>query len=183
MKTQAESANYALDNLLTELELIKNLEIRDFTKAAILCAPGLYWYKPSAFYKGHHPDDELGEWGNLIHVKRTIVIGRIFAEIENLDSITCDTLYSGMTIHDLGKYDVLGDCERIVKHHPDLVSAIVLGLPQLPQWELLRPILLVATTHMGRWGNVKPNTLLEKLGHYCDCIAARVSVSIPITLK
>ena len=179
---QSESNNYALDNLLSELSLIKDLETRNFTTDVILHAPGLYWYRPSAFFRGHHPEDELGVWGNLIHVKRVLIIAKEFVGMEDLDVPSADALYSGLTMHDIGKYGINGTEERIQKNHPDLVAQILQRNRANPI-TLIELIMGIVVTHMGRWGNIKPATQLEKIGGYCDCIASRTSVVIPIKLK
>jgi len=179
MITRTESNNYALTNLLDELSLIKDLETRNFTTQVILNTPGLFWYRASAFYKGHHPDDELGDWGDLLHVKRVVLIGRAFAASENLGNDESSTFFSGLILHDIGKYGVDGEQERIQRDHPDLGVEII---NRRMQYTYLG-VEAIIRTHMGRWGKVKPTTTLEKLGHYCDCIASRADITIPITLR
>ena len=182
MVTQQESNNYALDNLLIELSLIKDLSVRNFTTSVILKTPGLFWYRPSAYFKGHHPSDEYSEWGNLLHIKRTLVIAKEFTGIEDLDTSSSDILYSGLLVHDIGKYGPDGLEERIqLKTHAHI--AVVLIKDMNYNDAFITPILSVVLTHMGRWGSVKPSTPLEKLGSYCDCIASRANINIPIKLK
>ena len=179
--TQIESNNFALDNLLDELSLIKDLGIRNFTTNMILHAPGLFWYRPSAFFKNRHPEDELKEWGNLIHTKRGIVIAQIFVSMEDLSSIDSDMLYSGLLLHDIGKYGVDGLEERIqLKTHAHIAVVLIKDMGYTDSF--VPTILGVVLTHMGRWGDFKPSTPLEKLGSYCDCIASRANINIPIKL-
>ena len=179
---QRESNNYALYNLQEEVALISDVKTRGFAVECIFNAPGLYWYRPSAFFKSHHPDDELGEWGNLIHVKRVLVMAKMMVEIEDLSVIDRDTLYPALIIHDIGKYGVDGEEERIRKDHAEIAAAILekyVGTNIEP----IKPIIEIVRRHMGRWAEVKPVTVLEKLGHYCDCIASRVNINIPVVLK
>ena len=184
MVTQQESNNYALDNLLTELSLIKDLSVRNFTTSVILKTPGLFWYRPSAYFKGHHPSDEYSEWGNLLHIKRTLVIAKEFTGIEDLDTSSSDILYSGLLVHDIGKYGPDGLEERIqLKTHAETAVNFILARLESDATLEQEQILGIVMTHMGRWGNVKPSTLLEKLGSYSDCIASRAIINIPIKLK
>jgi 23S rRNA maturation-related 3'-5' exoribonuclease YhaM len=179
---QVDSNNYALDSLIVELSLIKDLSVRNFATSVILNTPGLFWYRPSAYFRGHHPDDEYKEWGNLLHVKRVLVIAREFTSIEDLDTSSSDTLYSGLLVHDIGKYGADGLEERIqLKTHAHI--AVVLIKDMNYNDAFVTPILGVVLTHMGRWGDFKPSTPLEKLGSYCDCIASRVNINIPVKLK
>ena len=179
---QQDSNNYALDNLLTELSLIKDLSVRNFTTSVILKTPGLFWYRPSAYFKGHHPSDEYSEWGNLLHIKRTLVIAKEFTGIEDLDTSSSDILYSGLLVHDIGKYGPDGLEERIqLKTHAHIAVVLIKDMGYTDSF--VPTILGVVLTHMGRWGSVKPSTPLEKLGSYCDCIASRANINIPIKLK
>jgi 23S rRNA maturation-related 3'-5' exoribonuclease YhaM len=182
--TQADSNNYALDNLLVELSLIKDLSIRNFTTSVILKTPGLFWYRPSAYFRGHHPDDEYKEWGNLLHVKRVLVIAREFAGIEDLGTASSDTLYSGLLVHDIGKYGPDGLEERIqLKTHAEIAVNFILAHLESEATPAQEQILGIVMSHMGRWGDFKPSTPLEKLGSYCDCIASRANINIPVKLK
>lgn len=181
---QFESNNYALDNLISELSFIHDLTTRNSTTDMILHVPGTYWYRPSAFFKGHHPDNELGIWGNLIHVKRVLLIAKEFVNIEDLDTPSADILYSGLLLHDIGKYGIDGSEERIqLKTHAEIAKRLILARLDHVASQTELAITSIVVTHMGRWGNVKPVTQLEKLGGYCDCIASRVSIIIPIELK
>ena len=179
---QQDSNNYALDNLLIELSLIKDLSVRNFTTSVILKTPGLFWYRPSAYFKGHHPSDEYSEWGNLLHIKRTLVIAKEFTGIEDLDTSSSDILYSGLLVHDIGKYGPDGLEERIqLKTHAHIAVVLIKDMGYTDSF--VPTILGVVLTHMGRWGDFKPSTPLEKLGSYCDCIASRANINIPIKLK
>jgi len=183
MITQLESNNYALDNLLPELSLIKDLQTRNSTTQVILSTPGLFWYRASAFYKGHHPDDELGDWGNLLHVKRVVLVGKVLAVSENLGNDESSAFFSSLTLHDIGKYGVDGEQERIQKDHPELGKRIILAYLGREASSIEESMVSIVLTHMGRWGKVRPVTQLEKLGHYCDAIASRADISIPVKLK
>ena len=169
----------AFRNLVKEIHLIRCSSIRIFITRAVLAAPGRYWIKPSGNHPGHHPDDEHGDWGNLIHVKRVIVIAEMLTEAENLDSIHSDILYAGLIIHDLGKYGVDGTSDHMDSEHPLKVHYIVRNIEPCSR---LAEVLEVAQTHMGRWGTRKPDTVCEKLGHYADYIASRSAIHIPVEL-
>lgn len=181
---QQESNNYALDNLLVELSLIKDLSIRNLTTAMILRAPGLLWYRPSAYFKGHHPTDELKEWGNLIHTKRGIVIAQIFVSMEDLPSTDSDMLYSGLLLHDIGKYGPEGTEERIqLRTHAEIAMRLILASLDHEATSAEETIVAIVLRHMGRWGEHKPTTQLEKIASYSDCVGSRVNINIPIKLK
>lgn len=170
----------AARNLVGEITMIKNTETRIFVHSAILKAPNQYWIRPSGNHPGHHPNDEHGDWGNLIHVKRTIVIAVMLAESENFGQIYKNTVYAGLIIHDLGKYGPSGLDETIGKGHPLLVRGILKDISPCPLLEL---IFRIAETHMGRWGETQPRTAREKVGHCADYIASRANIHIPVELQ
>ena len=170
----------ALSNL-PEIANISMPDIQEFTKGSVLAAPGQFWLKASAYYRGHHPDDEIAEWGNLRHTKRTLVVAEILATIEALDGLEHDCLISGLVIHDMGKYGVFGDAMKIIFNHPVLVASIVKDIPL--DHGNKTAILKIVASHMGRWGDVPPQTKAEILAHYADCIASRTSLNIPVSIK
>lgn len=178
--TAPEINGVALNNLHDEIELIVDEDTRLFTSRAVLAAPGKYWIRPSATHEGHHPDDEHGTWGNLIHVKRVIIIAQMFAEASNAPQYQKDFLYGGSIIHDIGKYGIDGDSDKIVDNHPDAVRLICKNIePCRASSNIFR----VAETHMGKWGVTPVKNELEQLGHYSDYIASRTEIHIPITLE
>jgi hypothetical protein len=168
----------ALSNLTTELERISNLELREYVKTCIKQTPGLFWKKPSAFYIGHHPQDEIADWGNLRHVKRVVSIAMILRDIENLPDNDSNILIASCILHDIGKYGIDGLAPKIQSNHPQLATHII------PQGHVYRnDIIKTIEAHMGRWGKVLPSNTIEKLCHYADCIASRTSLNIPINIS
>ncbi len=166
-------------NLDGEIMSIENLGIRTFTGAAVCAAPGKYWMRPSGNHPGHHPDDEHGDWGNLIHVKRVLVVARLFSEVENLKPLPQDILFSGLIIHDLGKYGVDGLNRATDGYHPFQARYIVQSIKPCVRLNL---ILDVAEGHMGRWGLTPTKSKVMKLGHYADYIASRANIHIPVKI-
>jgi hypothetical protein len=179
--TTAEINGVALHNLHDEIKLIEDEDTRLFTSKAVLAAPGRYWIRPSSSTGHHHPIDERGEWGNLIHVKRTIIIAQMFVEIKLFAPYSRDALYSGLLIHDIGKYGTDGGSEHTVDGHPQLVRDICEDI--IPQ-PIMPEVYYVAEFHMGRWGRYSYNIHgLEEIGHYSDYIASRQEIDIPVELQ
>lgn len=166
-----------LKRLANEIDMIQEPETKDFTIAAIKLSPVKYWHRPSAQTPGHHPDDEHAEWGNLLHVKRTVRIVFDLAETAGTPPIIRDLLISGMLIHDIGKYGINGDNEKIGPEHPFLVKYMITSLHD---FELFDEVIGIVESHMGRWGDRPPQTGLEILGHCADYLASRRYMNIEV---
>lgn len=160
---------------------IFNMAIRQFVNDCIFSyAPSIYWSKPSAFHKGHHPMDEHSQWGNFKHVKRTIIIASMLSEAEQLSQHENDLLIAALIIHDIGKYGVDGKMKQIQKNHMELVRQMI---PKDKRSKDIEEIISIAETHAGQWGLIKPKTKLQKLCHYADYIASRNNISIPMHIE
>jgi len=173
--------DFVLKNLEEELSYFKDGRFKTFAVKCIEYSPPLYWKKPAAFYNGHHPYDELGAWGNLRHVKRVFIIGRELAEAEGLSSDDHDILLVALLIHDIGKYGREGTEEKIMSDHPLLVRAMI--PTDILDYTTGNKILKIVESHMGRWGKIPPYTKLEKLAHYADYLASRLSIYVYVKLK
>lgn len=167
-----------------ELELVANPLIRSWVESCLFYSPAAYWERPSAFYKGHHPDDELGQWGNVLHVKRTIKVARTLSDSENLSAQDASFLVAALLIHDIGKYGFDGGSPKILKEHPSLVRDMIKLYP-LPAVDGGDDdaVLSLVETHMGRWGQHPPETLLQRLCHYSDCLASNPDFVVPVSLS
>jgi len=171
-----------LKKLANQINCIQDKAVRTFTVSAIKASPLEYWVKPSAQHTGHHPPDELGEWGNLLHVKRGVEIGMALAEAEDLGSLERDYLVSALLIHDIGKYGVDGKEEKINPKHPMLVREILRDVRTEGLEHGATVIFGIAVTHMGRFSvyGRMPWTRLERLGHYADYLASREYMTIEV---
>jgi len=169
-----------LDNLMGEISLIANPTIKEWVCQCLFHSPPEFWIKPSAYHEGHHPKDELGKWGNLKHVKRVVKIAVMLAEIENLSTHNKDLLISACLIHDIGKYGTDGSSEKIQRNHPTLVRQMA---KDTLDGQDKNAILTIAESHMGRWYNPRPETLLQWMCHYADYIASRDTIIIPIVTR
>jgi len=170
--------------LQEEFNLITNPLMRTWIDECIFYSPANYWIKPSGFYDGHHPKDEHSEWGNLIHVKRTIKIAAILADIENLSNHEHNILIAALLIHDIGKYGLDGKNPKIIKEHPLIVREMISNFHLTTNLDktIVDDILSLVETHMGRWHNPRPSTLLQWVCHYADCIASQPDLVIPVSL-
>ena len=107
-----------------ELSLIKDINIREFTKLCIMLAPDYFFTSCPASSSGkYHPIDELSWDGTMIHTKKVCKMGvELIRAFECLDSH--DEVLSACIIHDLRKQG-LTNTGRTVSEHPDLAARLV----------------------------------------------------------
>lgn len=166
-----------IDNLLFELSLISDISLKILVVECVKSSPHEYWEKPSAFYQGHHPNDEHKPWGNLIHAKRTVCIGSMLSEPEKLEHHDKDLLIASLILHDIGKYGIDSKAEKVQKDHPQIARQLI---SQTTNDGI--EIANIIETHMGQWHNPQPSTKLQYLCHDADYIASRTNIIIPIQL-
>ena len=171
-----------LDRLKREIQFIRDEDIRKFTLNMIEITPENSWRLPSS--RDHHLRDECGEWGNLIHTLRVVVICDWLSDILNLTPIERDILKSAAILHDSCKHGVNAEAAWIYREHPQLVRLLVdQSGAACSQKEA---ILSIIESHMGRWGYLpqfwsERKVTLNFLLHVADCLEARMGqiISIP----
>lgn len=166
------------DNLLSFVSLIKNSEIRDFTTEMLGVLPDVYWTAKAS--KGHHPEDERGSEGNIIHSERVTKLVRIIAECTELNSNEVDCITSAAILHDGCRYDMDGQAEYTVPDHPFQIRELA-GLHSI-DCTFAGHIFILIERHTGRWGDpiywpeITPSTIL----HIADVISAHAEQVWPI---
>jgi len=149
---------------------IVNDEIRQFTLDMLEAAPVVFWTEKAS--KNHHPKDERGPQGNLIHTVRVIKLARIMASGCPLDQIVVDVITSAASLHDTGRHGLYGLDEHTVSNHPFLVRELArskgLTCPYIAD------ILTLIERHMGKWGDPEyfPEVTPSAILHLADMVSA-----------
>ena len=108
----------------SELDLIFNKDIKEFTKICLLMAPDYIFFDAAASTSGkYHPLDELCGFGTIIHTKRVVTVGYEMARGLGCDA-NRDLVISACIIHDLRKQGI-EKSGHTVKWHPDLAAKLV----------------------------------------------------------
>lgn len=139
----------AKKELLDLVLLIHDPEIQKFTIDMLEVLPGVFWTAKAS--RNHHPLDERGSEGNLIHTVRVVKLCRILAECRRADQIEVDILTSAAALHDGGRYDLDGKAPYTVENHPHLIRELAntKGLTCPHAEEVFTHI----ERHMGMWGD------------------------------
>jgi len=90
-------------NLDRELMLIRNTEIRDFTKNVIDYAPEYFWTAAASSTGKYHPSDSLGEGGLIRHTKKVVYLCQALIRQFEVEKYN-DEIISGAILHDIIKF-------------------------------------------------------------------------------
>ncbi len=157
--------------LYRQVHLIFNPSIRDFVLDMLGYAPAGFFERPAS--TRHHPLNERGEGGNLLHTIRVVKVVLIITEISTIKGDEKDVLVASAILHDVGRYGLDGESERSCKNHPRLVRK--LAEDHKLDCDHFHLIMRIIGNHMGRWGSPQfiPHISLDGVLHFADCICAR----------
>ena len=151
---------------------IKDDVIRQFTAKALRQAPKYFWTASSSSSRLHHPPDEHGIGGLVLHTVRVFNLSEIFLDSFDNGSIRPDVVKSAALLHDLYRYGVSDVAEDTTnKKHPELAAKALLGSDF--HFIYKAEIIHCVERHMGKWGDVLPNTVEEWVVHFSDAVAAK----------
>jgi len=197
-----EEEDKVLEPLLSEINLIVDNSIKSFTRSLLLQAK-IFWKIPSSFSGRHHPIDEHGPGGNVLHTKRVVRTAQILSESYSLSVEEKDLLISACLIHDITKgvaaydgeeenffYDPMHPytvghyvkkCQENDKKYASESSSSTLFLEE----ETVQAILRLVRCHLGPWSPVPetyPISFLDMIMHIADNIASKVHTIADTTL-
>jgi len=157
--------------LLRQVDSIEDEEIKNFTKVLLSKAPPQFWYGRAS--REHHPPDERGQYGNLIHTIRTVKLVSMMLESCDARPIICDIVTSATVLHDLCRNGLEWENEHSVPEHPHLVRE--LAESHSISCGHSETIFGLIETHMGRWGDPPhiPSVSYSGIIHLADMISAR----------
>lgn len=178
--------------LLDEINLIKDENIKSFVRAVLFNSED-FWKIPASFSGKHHPPDERGHAGNVIHTKRVVRVAQVLSDSYSLSSEDKDIVYAACLIHDITKgvkFNEEGDL-RYDPMHPYTVGHFVKGCQEYDKKyatesqsstlfvseETVQSILRLVRCHLGPWSPVPettPITYLDMIVHMADNVASKL---------
>lgn len=118
------SPDEKLAALRSELDLVFNKDIKNFTEVCVMMAPDYIFYSAPASTSGkYHPLDELSGYGTIIHTKRVVTVAYDLARGLDCEK-NRDQIIAACILHDLRKQGV-EKSGHTVKYHPDLGAKLV----------------------------------------------------------
>lgn len=194
-KNQAPSLkeeDIILEPLLEEIDLILDENIKSFVRS-ILYKADSFWQIPASFSGKHHPVDEHGVGGNVLHTKRAVRVARILCESYSLLQEEKDMVIAAMLLHDITKgikkpesddyqYDPMHPytvglfvrkCQEEDKNYASELQSSTLFLSE----DIVQSILRLVRCHLGPWSPVPetiPVTYLDMIVHISDNVASKL---------
>lgn len=168
-----------------ELNLIKNENVKNLTLKVLIEAPQWFFTKPASSSGNFHPEYTRGEGGLMMHTKAVVyLLKEMFrSQMYDIDEYHQDLLLLSAIAHDTKKFGNLEYGGRTIKEHPELAATYVEDINKAYNFldvDSIDYIKRCITSHMGIWGNTKPETIDEQLLHLADLLASRKEVTIKI---
>lgn len=158
---------YTLDR---EIELIKDENIREWTKRAFALVPEEFWKIPSSLSGKYHPADEIAEGGKVLHTKRAFVA---LLQLINSDAQLTGTeksrMLAAILLHDTGYSEKIGVLHPIM---PRVMCANAWGV-RSADYKIGKEIFNLIEAHMGKWSQrpcPAPSSRMEIMVHQADYI-------------
>ena len=183
----------AIDTMQSELLLIGDLGLREFTGAYLQeCVP-VYFYTVSASSSGkYHPSYTLGEGGLIRHTKAAVQIAECLLGLEHNAPLNLhhDEIIVALIIHDSFKHGVV-DRGHTLFNHPNIAAQKFKEFAELKQYKNLNQIDMISDlvrSHMGQWNTSKysqvvldkPFTKEQQFVHMCDYLASRKYITVEV---
>ena len=175
--------NMRLDFFNKELSLIKNENVKKLTSKVLIEAPQWFFTKPASSSGNFHPEYSRGEGGLMMHTKAVVyLLKEMFrSQMYDIDEYHQDLLLLSAIAHDIKKFGKLEYEGHTIKDHPELAATYVENINNIYKIldvDSIDYIKRCITSHMGIWGNIKPETIDEKLLHLADLLASRKEIDI-----
>jgi len=92
-----------IEDLRYELNLIQDINIRNWTEATLKNVPNYFWIAQASSSGKYHPACVCQEGGLIIHVKRVVYLANHLCEGWGLFDIDRDIVLSACILHDIAK--------------------------------------------------------------------------------
>lgn len=177
----------------------ENGYILEFFKEIVQFIPNAIFYKPASSSGKYHNKQQVGDYGQLIHIYMFFDILNMFLDLKyNREkfnsSITRDLMRCVPALHDMNKYGRYGMRTHTTSEHPIMAAKRIAEINQqknfehsLPEYQIQR-LCEMCERHSGQWnewtvreydGEVRkgimetPQNDADMLIHECDMLASR----------
>lgn len=172
------------DYFETEIAKIVDFSLQDFCRFVLNEEVPEYFWKIGASASGKfHPKFSQGLGGLVRHTKAVVWFAEelLRGSYVYLEDVHKDYVILACILHDIAKYGKGDEVDKSeYSSHPEAASQIVADawrayFREEPPFVLLNAI----ASHMGRWGNTKALTQIDRCVHLADYVASRNFIDIP----
>ncbi len=171
---------YDIEMFRGELDLINDPEIRRLTEEVLINAPKYIWYVPASITGKHHPPDDNHPGGLIWHLKKTAWVAcRMFdnlllnTDIGIVAGLTHDIAHRGLEDEPDDDYESYQKHGELAAYHLRLATSTMSIIEDDDQsmvtWSMIAGCV---ASHMGRWGNCKPEAVEQITFHLADVAAS-----------
>lgn len=164
------------------LSLIKDEKIKNFCIQLLNDADDYFFYKSASATGKYHPQYAVGECGLTKHSIAVALILHEMLETNTYDfsDDEKDVMICAAIVHDIKKYG--NNCAIYTnRKHPTLGEDYIKKESKkykLSKEKWVEDLCHLVRSHMGNYGDIKPETNGEKLLHLADCLASRRYINI-----
>ena len=169
--------NERIELFKKELSYITDDELKRLLKNILAMADDYFFTVPASSSGKYHPDFARGEGGLVRHTKSvayfTDRLVRAELQAGTIDRHKGDLLIVAAVAHDIKKQGD-GSGKHTVSEHPKLGADFVKSIAKrmkFPQ-EDIDFLYSVMESHMGPWGDPKPQTLEQRILFYADYVSS-----------
>jgi len=174
-------------------------EILEYFKEVITKIPDAIFYKPASSSGKYHNRQQVGDYGQLIHIYMFFDILNMLLDLEYNQKkfrspIMRDLMRCVPVLHDMNKYGRYGMRTHTTSEHPIMAARRIAEINQqknfkhsLPEYQIQR-LCEMCERHSGQWNEYKvreswgeirkgimekPQNDVDMLIHECDMLASR----------
>ena len=180
------------DILLSEINLINTIYIKEWTIKTLENTPDYFFKAPASSTGKYHPQCTCRKGGLLVHVKRAVYIANRLCSGWGIKDLDRDIVISATILHDIAKVGnpaIAKSTYEDYENHPingaNLILSTLLEEIKPPFDEIIKQITNCVQNHMGLWTpekvkkEIKKYTLLELAVYTADYIATTKDLITP----
>jgi len=150
------------------LELVRDKEIREFTRKALQEADPKFWTAPCSSSGKYHPPEDQVEGGVIIHSRKAVrVVIDLFSFFDIQDQLAKDKIIAAVILHDICKYGMPWGERTDYTHGHIAAKWLQQFIPENKEATVnIKEVIDLIANHMGIWNKPEPTPAITK-GSVC----------------
>ena len=147
-------------------------EILEYFKEVVTKIPNGIFYKPASSSGKYHNSQQIGDYGQLIHIYMFSDILNMLLNLEYNKSkfsnpIERDLMRCTPALHDMCKYGTVGSKKHTISNHPVMAKEKLILINEHPDFkhplkeEYLKMLCEMCERHSGQWNTYKEKEIID----------------------